>query len=264
MQLRATAYRVPKEEYDLPQCQDAFAPSRQGRLQGRSFRFGVSDGASQSMLSGEWARLLSRAWCRSRGLAIRPEAVCSLLERATSDWEAWLRDYLQGRQQAGRPIRWFEEAHLERGAFATLLGVRFGPSPGRSSSSDRRGRWNAVALGDSCMFQVRAEALEQAFPLGRSDQFGRAPQLVCSRPDTLEATSRRFRFGLGSWRAGDRFYLVTDAVAAWFLASVESGARPWQTLDEVDANGAPEWAAALRAKGEMHNDDVTVVRLHVR
>jgi hypothetical protein len=67
----------------------------------------------------------------------------------------------------------------------------------------------------------------------------------------------------GECLPGDTFYLLTDALACWFLTAVESDREPWRELDEVGAGACPfdGWVAHLRRSGNLRNDDVTAVRV---
>jgi hypothetical protein len=57
-------------------------------------------------------------------------------------------------------------------------------------------------------------------------------------------------------------YLMTDALAAWFLRANEQGAQPWQELDAFRAPDAfAAWLTEKRAAHAMRNDDVTLIRL---
>jgi hypothetical protein len=84
---------------------------------------------------------------------------------------------------------------------------------------------------------------------------------LASRPrpddDRLEQAS-------GRWHPGDRFLLMTDALAAWFLRQNAAGDRPWEVVDrllaEDDADaGFESWLDALRDLGDLRNDDVTMI-----
>jgi hypothetical protein len=64
----------------------------------------------------------------------------------------------------------------------------------------------------------------------------------------------------GAVRAGDRFYVATDALAQWCLLSHERGERPWHRLHAI---ATPDDLAALvsaaRGAGTLRNDDVGLV-----
>ena len=92
----------------------------------------------------------------------------------------------------------------------------------------------------------------------------------CSFPDCIRAKRPAPRSRLrekvtsaaGSWQGGDHFYLMTDALAAWFLREHEAGGRPWRRLEELDHGLAfARWVDELRRSHALRNDDVTLLRL---
>ncbi|HVF73907.1 MAG TPA: protein phosphatase 2C domain-containing protein [Acidimicrobiales bacterium] len=247
MRVSVSTLWVPRAGSTVAQYEDAFYPPADGPRHARRLRFAVADGASESMLAGLWAGLLVRTWCKARR-----RSLSQILELAKGAWDVELAAYLEDRDRTDRPIQWFEEPGLERGAFATLLGVAF------STKSPSSGEWEATGLGDSCLFQVRGGDLLSAFPLKSSSEFDNTPTLVPSRTDAPAAEVER-----GDWRTGDTFFLATDAVAAWFLRSHEGGGAPWDELAGLGAVQFPDWAAARRADRTLRNDDATVVRIVV-
>ena len=70
----------------------------------------------------------------------------------------------------------------------------------------------------------------------------------------------------GDCLPGDRLYLMTDAMADWFLGEVHQERRPWAELDDCWRQGGValrRWVQSLRTGGQMRNDDVTVLRIAV-
>ena len=55
--------------------------------------------------------------------------------KALERWAEWLPRYLDDRARNGRPIQWFEEAKLDEGAYATLLGVQLRSRVGNGARS---------------------------------------------------------------------------------------------------------------------------------
>ena len=116
-----------------------------------------------------------------------------------------------------------------------------------------------MSCGDACIFLVRGEELICAFPVSAGDAFTTAPPLVASSPG---AGGDRFAAVHGTARPGDRFYLVTDALAHWFLAVHEGGGAPWLDLDAVVV--APPVRAFRRRRtggGRLRNDDVALLTI---
>jgi hypothetical protein len=223
-------FHLPKKGHASEDYEDAFAgdPDRA--------RFAVADGASESLFAGAWASALVESFVQIPG-----------------PWSAWLpmaraRWCAHGRQPE---LPWYAETKLEEGDFAAFLGIAF--------TGDR---WLAEAVGDCCLFRVRGRRLLQPFPIRRSSDFGNRPSLLGSRrPKRSQTRARRFRLQ-GDRRPGDVFYLMTDALAQWFLKSDEEGRRPLKLLEERSVEGefAP-WVENLRESGELRNDDVTLMRI---
>jgi hypothetical protein len=228
-----------------------------GERCGRYIRLAVSDGASESMLASRWARHLAECFGRSRASRTRT------LANAIHSWDEIVRDYTMERDRRGSPIQWYEEPGLARGAFATLLVAELR----RLADVEHHGTWQAIAIGDSCIFQVRDERLLASFPVSEPDAFGYSPPLVPSKPTDPKTVIRRMVRHRGDWQSGDSFYVATDALAAWFLGSAHAGERPWEILRDLGTDAGPpsfeEWVVERRAAGAMHNDDVTLVRIDI-
>jgi hypothetical protein len=250
-----SSFWLPRAGNDTAEYEDAFQPRKDGRHSARRLRFAVCDGASESMLSGRWADVLARTWCK--GQRSKP---ADILHAAMSGWDHELDDYLAHRERQERPIQWFEEPGLQAGAYATLLGVQF--TTGRGGT----GGWTAVSMGDTCLFQVRGSDLIASFPIKSASQFGSSPNLIPSRPDDFDDVVAHVDEHDGDWRSRDTFFLATDALAHWFLDEVENGGSPWERLAQFDGShreafGA--WVAQLRMAQRLRNDDVTLVRIDV-
>jgi hypothetical protein len=180
------------------------------------------------------------------------------------DWAGWLpglqeRWWSQVQTDPEAPARpWFVDVQLEVGAFSTFLGLLLEPSG-----------WLAQAVGDSCLFQVRGQRLLERFPVDQAAHFTTTPSLVGSRPRTPVADGLGAPLELpvietrqGGWQAGDRFWLLTDALAEWFLRQVDQDGAPWITLEsflEQPDSDFLAWVSRQRAEGQLGNDDVTLV-----
>lgn len=225
--------RLPKQGHDWAEYEDACAHHAQG------CRFAVADGASESAYARQWAELLVQRF------------VATPLAQV-AQWEEWLAPLQQQWQAAveGPARPWYAEAKVEQGAFAAFLGFAL-------THGDR---WEAVAVGDCCLFQLRADALRTAFPVTRADDFSCRPALVGSRVPA----GPRGAWARGDAQRGDRFLLMSDALACWYLGSCEAGAAPWPTAAALVEATDEEFAtriAQLRASRQLHNDDVTLVHL---
>lgn len=241
---------VPVAELLWRQC---LAPKRGNRLEEiedalagdpASGRFAVADGAAETVCSKTWADLLVQAF----------------LEQELPDpqrWSEWLGPIRRKwwDDVAQRQLPWFAEHKLEHGAAAAFVGLHVRPE----------GEFEAVAVGDSCVFQFREYHLEFVFPCTSAEEFSNRPTLVGSRgtdqePPLLRATGR--------WEHGDKFVLASDAMSQWLLSR---GDRMQESVLAIRAlirlcDDADKLAAELdllRDGEHLKNDDVAIAAVAV-
>ena len=235
-------FSLPKRGHSAQEYEDAFAADP------KEGRFAVADGASESSFANRWAQLLVDGFIRPAGTPVLETAWLNSLRRRWAD------------EVDRQELPWYADEKRDMGAYATFAGLAI-----KQGNEGPGGRWNAWAVGDSCIFQVRKDALVQAFPMERSDSFGNHPSLICSRPDGAEHKLKRDG---ARWQAGDHLYLMTDALAQWFLKQNEHAKKPWQTLDrfftELADNAARgNWIEQQRDREAMRNDDITLVSIYL-
>jgi hypothetical protein len=233
------ALHAPKEGNSEAQYEDAFAHTP---LDGETFTVAVADGASSAGFARDWACLLVRAFTDSafpEGDTEAADAVAAL----GRDWRESV---------GGRATSWHAQEKLESGSAATLLVVTW----------DRaKGTWNARSVGDVCVFLVRGNRLRYAFPLTKARKFDDRPALVSTEAGARSPMPGVVRY-IERFEAGDRFLLMTDALAAYFLAEFEAKRKPWNDLPETSEALGP-WLKARRDDGRIKNDDVTLVDITV-
>jgi hypothetical protein len=257
----ASTFCVPKRGSSSQEYEDAWWVGPDGHGNGemhlKSLRVAVADGASSAMLAGRWARRLVEVFGGARGAARTKYQFINAYQEAARQWDEEVRDYIDDREQRGVPIQWYEEPGLAKGAYATLLVVEF--SDGRQGYPPR---WKAASIGDSCLFQVRGESLYSCFPMSDVAEFSYQPPLLPSRIAEDDVVRRNVCLGTQNWEPEDKFYIVTDALAAWFLRSWDAGEQPWAPLRDfdVDADFAA-WVDQQRDLNKIHNDDTTLVRI---
>lgn len=238
---RCRVFLVAREGHSASECQDAVAFDLQGG------RFAAADGASESASCAAWARLLVDAFVQA--------------PRDQVAWPAWLAPLRNRwaeatrRPEGAEPLPWYVEAQQRHGAFSTFLGLSMeGP------------RWAAQVVGDSCLFQVRAGQLVVAFPLSRASQFTDSPWLVGSLHSSDWILARQAQVMMGEWRPGDQFFLMTDALARWFLTGQEMGRQNWREVTALAGQSDDAfvaWVSHLRATRQLRNDDVALAAITV-
>lgn len=154
--------------------------------------YAVSDGASESFASRRWARILVARYARRPAideawLAHAIGAYHAIFDRAAMSWSA--------------------QAAFDRGSFATLLGLRFGPDD-----------VSVLGIGDSLAVLDDGVEIRATFPYSEPEQFRANPLL-------LSTVRERNAAVLGAdfttyWRLvrTSKLFSMTDAIGAWLLS----------------------------------------------
>jgi len=258
-----STFSVPKRGSSAQEYEDAVwvGPDGDGSgdLQAASLTIAIADGASESLLAGRWARRLVEIFGTNKATRTRPAFVAAY-RQAAGGWDDEVAEYTNEREARGSPIQWYEEPGLAKGAHSTILAAEF-----RDGRSGRAPTWSASALGDSCLFQIRDELLYTSFPMSDATSFTYQPPLLSSRGVDETVLRRHVNVTTRDWERGDSFYLMTDALAAWFLRLNESGDRPWEPLRDMDTVDAEldfaDWVEEQRDRDQINNDDTTLVRI---
>ena len=266
MLANVATFSIAKRDCPLEECEDAswVGPdgTEFGEFEGKSLRVVISDGASESLLARRWAKRLSATFGTANSPTRTARGFLAAYRAAVNEWSDELVEYMADRESRGVPIQWYEEPGLEKGAHATLLAVEFIEATDATPPS-----WRAVAVGDSCLFQVRNEQLHASFPMQDADDFSYQPPLLSSRGGDDSVIRRHVKSCAGDWDHEDTFYVVTDALAAWFLRSAGAGGRPWEPLRDLNTSDFEidfeTWVNEQRDQGDMHDDDTTLVRVDV-
>jgi hypothetical protein len=204
-------------------------------------RFAISDGASEGWQSRGWANHLVQAY-----LAQPP---------APPEFDRWLAAVRKKWQPPEpRSDAWYAEVKQEQGSFATLLGLEF-----RAATDPPGLVWKAVAVGDSCLFQVRGDV----FPLTSVEQFGNHPPLV---PSSTDQPCPEPEWLAGWTEPGDLFVMATDAVARFILSFDKPFAENPVLRAARDGVASGASTAMVQLLNEMRatlNDDASVLAVRV-
>lgn len=249
------SFWLPKLGSSASEYEDAFALSGTGTIRSSEMRFAVADGASESYLAGRWANVLCENFAKHGALDHRTLVTSAILE-----WQQIVLEYVAQREESGNPIQWYEEPGIARGAFATLCGIEF------RGAMFGDGKWEATSLGDSCIMQVRKDTVITAFPIESSEAFGYTPELFPTKPPSIDKVLEYMKSDSGTFKTGDTFFLMTDAMANWFLRQVERGRKPWDELKALNPKKMElfgDWINNLRENKKIHNDDVTLVIVEI-
>jgi Protein phosphatase 2C len=238
LEARVTELRMPKAGLNDSQCEDASKVDGDLAV--------VADGASTTFESRKWARLLVDAFAADPLFNCQQDEILSWIDVVAADWV---------RSIGTHSLDYFQEEKSRLGSAATLLGVRFDIA---------NSEWQLIAIGDCCMFRVSGGELVSSVPISRSVDFNIHPALFSTRREINERNLKQKLViqRVGSLAAGDEFYLLTDALASWFLRHYENGGLPWEALAKItDRSTLEAFVGRLRSAGQIRDDDVTLVRV---
>jgi hypothetical protein len=231
------AASTPKAGHQAAECEDRLAIGPDG------LAFAVADGASEASFARLWAGILVQRFVEQPAHALE---------------EAWVTAARQAFVQSldwGR-LPWHALEKLRRGSHAALAGVVIHPEDGS---------FEVRAWGDACVAWVNGETVSCA-PFSRAADMPDRPYLISTVPaQNDEATvwppaPLRVKLLPGITLV----FLMTDALARWFLAQWTAGLQPWYDLVALDDEAAlAAWADTARAQGILENDDVAVISLHI-
>ena len=231
----AQPYRVQKAGNAPEEMEDACYPSRAASGAAAGARFAVADGATEASFSGLWASTLVRLHGR---VGLAAETLLEGLPRWGADWR---------RRVGGRALPWYAEEKLRSGAFAAFAGLRLCGAPDGAAGGGAGG-----CAGRPSPPGTAASSRCATTPWWRPSRstsaaaFGSRPALISTEPAANAGLAEHVRRADGECRAGDTFYLMTDALAAWFLGAVERGERPWQVLERATQSAFAAWVDAAR------------------
>jgi len=260
MNIDYSHFCLPKAGNMASECEDHFFHiNNQKNIK----RYAIADGASTAYLSGLWATVLVEGFGAYEG-EITDINFFDLIQTLILDenWNPRLADYIQKRVDGGKPLSWYDEVALQKGADSTLLEISFS-----FEENKLKDNFSTLAIGDSCLFQVRNDELITKFPLNSSADFDNFPSLISSDPKRNVNLHEKIEYRENqSIISGDRLFLMTDALASWFLQEHEKGGKPWEIIGEivVDESGFMDWIEQLRENNLMRNDDVTLIILKIQ
>jgi hypothetical protein len=238
MQIVAETFWLPKHGNTPAEYEDAFFPKKKFNQDVKLFRTAIADGATETSFSKEWANLLVQKCCMIND---KKQFIQDLPELQTQ-WYAEVKN---------KDLPWYAQEKFYIGAYSTILALKL-----------EENTYDVMAIGDTCLFHIRGEQLENCFPLTDSKQFNDRPVLLSSYANNNEGILKNIlgKSGL-KWQQGDEFYLMTDALACWFLEAYEKKSRPWAKIRALKPGNFKNFIAKLRSSKALHNDDVTLVRV---
>lgn len=242
MRVTGRTFWLPKKGNTEEEWEDAACPLNEFDEETDEFRCAVADGATETSFASVWSAILANGFVHKQDL-----------DKSREQWHEEVRQ---------KNLAWYAEEKLSKGAFAAVIGL--------SIKNDESGNtFCAEAVGDSCVIHARGTEILECFPVNNSEHFTNFPALICSNPDAFVDADMKKLTHQGKWLDGDRFFLLSDAIACWALrrhgesnnvVEILSGIK---TRDDLIALVEKEREEMLNGKPIMKNDDVTVISLTV-
>lgn len=237
MNVDVREFVLPKEGSSKDEYEDAWDVSLRDTAEEDLF-CAVADGATEASFSGLWAKLLTQAFVAQR---LQSMDIDSIQELAKV-WDAETQRITQ-RQQ----VSWYIEQKLQEGAFSSLLGLHI----------QNNGTWNALCVGDSCLFHVRNRKIIDSLPYTSPTEFNSRPHLVSTNRKHNLALKETLRHG--SWQTGDSFFLMTDAIAQCLMLHSKVVFHSFLARED----GVLYSLKQLRERNYCRNDDITFLRIRL-
>lgn len=233
--------------------EDAFGPDLKdgSMIECDSFECALSDGATRSSFSGQFAKSLTHNFTTT---SIPSVTIAQTVKNARKDWRDTFPE---------EDLPWHVQEKLKEGAYATLLHLKLT----QHKMPDGQGSlWKVLAFGDSCIFQFRKKMAIKNLPVKKSSHFNNTPGLISSNPSSNYDFSEWVYSG--DWLPGDEFVLATDALAQWIYSQLENDGTDLEKFRVKMTTKHPvfdfsEWVSQLRKNKLIRDDDCTCIWIKV-
>lgn len=217
-------------------CADNYAVNKS------SHRFSVSDGVSKSFFPKVWSEILVTQFVERTDLK-----ESELIKVCQDEWQKRIDEIVSLPE-----TKWFTKSQYNRKdpALATFVGLQF---------FEKEKKWSASALGDSFLFFVPTGFKDYQKELVKLSS-KTEPIVFDNFPDYLtsigESHKGRAKEKGGSLKDGT-FYLMTDALAEWFLKEGENAIGKitvWKSQSDFE-----RFIAQAIDENQLTNDDSAIL-----
>jgi hypothetical protein len=201
MKISVTGFITSKKNEDYKYCADNYSVNE------THHKFSISDGVSQSFFPKVWSEILVTQFVERTDIKEN-----KLIKVCQEEWQKRIDEIV-----SLPDTKWFTKSQYNRKnpALATFVGLQF---------FEKEKKWTASALGDSFLFFVPMGYKEYQKELVKLSskvepiEFDNFPDYLTSIGDSHKGRPKEKS---GNLRNGT-FYLMTDALAEWFLKEGEN------------------------------------------
>lgn len=221
------------EEYE-----DAYALNNDGLVAA------LADGASDSIYTKEWTRLLVEGFVQTPfDIGTNSENLIRWLEPLQQKWQS---------QIDWENLPWYKERKAKIGAFSTLLTLQL-------IATEEKRNVVSLAIGDSCLFVLANDDSCKTFPIQSAQNFDNSPGLLSSYERHNSKLNEQIKIFSYDADNINSIVMATDAFSKWFLSELERGNQPWHMFENIDQQKFTEIIDLLRKTNEIRNDDTTAI-----
>lgn len=236
---------IPKQGNAEEECEDSiFVKITEVQKNKVRLRVAIADGATESSFAKEWSNILTRSFDKFK-LPLK-ESLFTKLPTLRKKLDTLVK---------GKLLPWYAQEKAENGAFSAFLGVRI---------DLESHNYEALAIGDCCLFHIRDNSIVKQFPINLSSEFGNNPYLLSSKPIKNQDIENYLIEIKGAIVKEDVLLLMSDALSHWFMQNNESNEHPWEILLGLRGSQKDEkqrfasWIYEQRKLRNLKNDDVVL------
>jgi hypothetical protein len=216
-----------------------------------TMKFAISDGATESIFALEWATALVSEFTQAKTSATELKE----LEAETfQDFFSKARETWLSKIQKNLPY-YAEDKLRDEGSYATFLGVEFKQKDLDPSNGYL---FEAIGVGDSCLFQIRGSEKVLSFPITVASEFSSITSFFTTNQGILQSD---LKFVAQDVLPGDYVILASDALSKWILSAYEDNVDPSKILFSLTEENYKSFFEQEIYKHRLKNDDITLLLL---
>lgn len=239
MKINVKGFITSKKSELYSDCADNYAVNIEHN------KFSISDGVSKSFFPKIWSDILANKYVNQKDWKDNNEFIVE----SQKEWQSKIDEIVNQPE-----TKWFTKSQYNRKdpALATFVGLQF-------LESDQK--WIAQALGDSFLFFIPKGSTEIEIKLSTKPEpivFDNFPDYLSSIGNSHKGEKKPIK---GEKIKEGTFYLMTDALAEWFLLNTEQAK---QTLDNIKTQEQYlETIENERNANRLNDDDSAVLILEL-
>lgn len=234
MKIKIKGFIASKKSELYSDCADNYAINQEHN------KFAISDGVSKSFFSKVWSDILVKKYVAQKDWKDE-----EFIFECQKKWQSKIDEIVNQPE-----TKWFTKSQYNRQdpALATFVGLQF---------IESEQKWIAQALGDSFLFFIPKDSSKIKIQLSSKSE----PIIFDNFPDYFSSIGNSHKGEKKPIREGKiengTFYLMTDALAEWFLLNAE---QVKQTLDNIKTQEQYlETIANERNANRLNDDDSAVL-----